>query len=73
MDTVPANVDWRACTATPLSGLADYMVRLKLLPHLFAPRLHTQSQTLSHRRLEKENARDVGGKKISSSEPAGFI
>ena len=32
MDTVPAYVDWRACTATPLSGLADYKIRLKLPP-----------------------------------------
>jgi hypothetical protein len=28
----PMYVDWRACTATPLTGLADYKVRLKLPP-----------------------------------------
>ncbi len=32
MDTILAYVDWRACTATPLSGLADYKVLLKLPP-----------------------------------------
>jgi hypothetical protein len=33
VDTVPAYVDWRACTATPLSGeKAYYNVRLKLPP-----------------------------------------
>jgi hypothetical protein len=31
MYTVPAYVDWRACTATPLAGIADYKVHLKLL------------------------------------------
>ncbi len=30
MDTVPAYVDWRACTAILLSGLADFKVRPKL-------------------------------------------
>jgi hypothetical protein len=33
MDTVPAYVDWRACTATS-AGLADKKVRLKLPPLL---------------------------------------
>ncbi len=33
MDTVPAYVDWQACTAILRSaGLADYKVRLKLPP-----------------------------------------
>ncbi len=37
MDTVPAYVDWRACTATQLSGVADYQVRLKLPPQVKRP------------------------------------
>jgi hypothetical protein len=32
MDTVPAYVDWPASTATYLSRLADYKVRIKLPP-----------------------------------------
>ncbi len=32
MYPVPAYVDWRACTATKLTGLADYKARLKLPP-----------------------------------------
>ncbi len=35
MDTFPAYVHWRACTAAPLSmGLSDYEARLKLPPPL---------------------------------------
>ncbi len=34
MDTVPAYVDWRACTATPLSGVSRLKVSLKLPPRV---------------------------------------
>ncbi len=46
MDTVPAYVDWRACTATQLSGVADYKVRLKLPPQVKRPPVGHSNQKL---------------------------
>jgi hypothetical protein len=58
MDTAPAYVDWRACTATPLSGLslADCKVRLKLSPLRSLPIGLLGQKVLPHNRRRVSTA-----------------